>query len=149
MSIPDLTVDDARAVLAAQPFSMTIGAQIAEFGDGAAVLEVKRQEGLLQQHGLIHGGVLAYLADNAITFAAGSVLGASVLTASVSVDYLRPAEGDLIATARVIAATERSAVCQCEIVVGDIVCAVAHGTVRRMSPQGQLHERVAASLRHS
>ena len=36
--------------------------------------------GLQQQNGFAHGGVLNYLADNALTFAAGTRLGVGVLT---------------------------------------------------------------------
>ena len=133
-----LTLVDARAALAAQPFSVLVGTEIAEFGDGRAVLRLPKRPDLLQQNGFVHGGVLAYLADNSVTFAAGTVMGAAVLTASVSVDYMRPAEGDLVADARVVARTSRLAVCECQIIADGVVCAVAHGTVR---PAGGRRER--------
>jgi uncharacterized protein (TIGR00369 family) len=128
---PALTVDDARRVLAAQSFSQLLGTRVVDFGPGATTLGLDLADHLLQQHGFVHGGVLAYLADNAITFAGGSVLGPAVLTAAVSVRYVAPAQGDLLAHAEVVAVAGRTAECRCEIVSDGVVCAVAEGSVRR------------------
>jgi uncharacterized protein (TIGR00369 family) len=128
---PGPTLDDARAALAAQPFSVLLGAEIVDFRPGAAVLGLGSDERLLQQHGFVHGGVVAYLADNAITFAAGSVLGPAVLTAGMSLRYVAPARGDLLATARVTSVSGRTAECECEVTSNGVVCAVAAGTARR------------------
>src|SRR5215469_10597186 len=65
----------ARQVLAAQPFSALLGAEITQFGDGEAELRIAVSDKLRQQHGFVHGGVLSYAADNALTFAGGSALG--------------------------------------------------------------------------
>ncbi len=67
-----LTPEIARQALASQPFSVLVGARVAEFGDGGATLELDIRDDLRQQNGYLHGGVLAYAADNAITFAAGT-----------------------------------------------------------------------------
>lgn len=127
----------AQGILAAQPFNELIGARMTEFGSGVATLEVPVRDELRQQFGVVHGGVLAYAADNVITFAAGSVLGPRVLTAQVSIDYLRPVrEGVLTATARVVHSSRRLAVCRADLsVVGDSrLCAVAHGRVHTADP---------------
>lgn len=137
MEPTDDPVGFAQNVLAAQPFSALIGARITAFGNGVATLEVPVRDALRQQFGVLHGGVLAYAADNAITFAAGSVLGPKVLTAGVSIDYLRPVrEGVLTATARVVHSSRRLAVCRADLsVVGDSrLCAVAHGRVHTADP---------------
>jgi len=60
-----------RAVLAQQPFSVMVGAQLDVFEAGSAQLSVPMSSGLLQQDGFVHGGVLSYLADNALTYAGG------------------------------------------------------------------------------
>ncbi len=130
----DLSESDARRVLADQPFNRVVGARIARFGDGVAVLELDLQEHHLQQHGLVHGGVLAYLIDNAVTFAAGSVLGPAVVTAGITVSYLRPARRGLLrATAEVAQARSGVAVARAELVgvssSGERLCAVGQGTV--------------------
>ena len=129
-----LDLDLARRVLAAQPFSTLLGAEVTAFGDGRATLRLRIEERHRQQYGLVHGGVHAYLADNALTFAAGSVLGPSVLTAGVSVNYVAGARtGTLEARARVVHHDRRHAVCVVEIDVVDgersRLCAVAPGTI--------------------
>jgi len=130
-----LTPEIARQALAAQPFSVLLGARVAEFGDGGATLELAIRDDLRQQNGYLHGGVLAYAADNAITFAAGTALGPDVLTGGFTISYLRPADGVLLrAEARVVQAGSRQAVCTCELRTYDdagteTVCAIAQGTV--------------------
>ena len=86
-------LDTARQALESQPFSRLVGARLTAFGDGAATLELDVREELRQQHGFLHGGVLSYAADNALTFAGGAALGPHVLTGGFSVQYLRPALG--------------------------------------------------------
>lgn len=136
MTTPTLDLDSARQVLAAQPFAQLVGTEITAFGDGAATLVIPIRRELGQQFGFVHGGVLAYAADNALTYAAGAVLGANVLTGGFSIIYLRPASGvRLRIEATVTGATRRQAVASCEIYAerGDsepVLCAVAQGTVR-------------------
>ena len=102
---------------------------------GRAVLEVDVRDDLLQQNGFLHGGVLSYAADNALTFAGGSVLGASVLTSGFSIDYLRPARGRLLsARAQVLESTRKRAVCRCDLVMveddgTEKLAAAAQGTI--------------------
>lgn len=131
---PGVSVDLARRALAAQPFSVLLGARLLSFGRGLAVLEVPIRDELMQQNGYVHGGVLAYAADNALTFAGASVLGAAVLTGGFTITYLRPAEGRLLrAHATVLQAEARQAVCRCDLIAvgdaGDMLCAAAQGTV--------------------
>ena len=110
----------ATEVLEAQPFSRMMGARITRFQDGEAVLEIPVRPDLLQQNGYVHGGVLAYAADNALTFAAGSVLGPRILTAGFGIDYLRPATGTLLrAVASTVNSSRKQALCRCEIFTVD------------------------------
>lgn len=128
--------DAAQHVLAAQPFSVLIGAALTEYHEGQATLEIPLRADLLQQFGFAHGGVLSYAADNSLTFAAGSVLGPSIVTASYSIDYLRPARGSLLrARARVDSASTSQALTRCEIFAvseggNETLCAAAQGIVR-------------------
>jgi uncharacterized protein (TIGR00369 family) len=72
---------------------------------------------LRQQHGFAHGGVLAYLADNALTLAGGFAMGGGVLTADLKLNYVRPAIGQvLIARATVMSAGKTQAVCRGEVI---------------------------------
>ncbi|EPH42635.1 PaaI family thioesterase [Streptomyces aurantiacus] len=126
----------AHKTLAAQPFSLLVGAEVTAFGDGAATLEIPVRGELLQQNGFVHGGVLAYAADNGITFAAGTALGPAVLTSGFSIQYVRPATGvRLVARATVAHATRRQAVVRCDVFAvaddgAESLCAMAQGTVR-------------------
>ncbi len=129
-----LEIDAARDVLAAQPFSALLGAELLELGSGTAMLQVALREELLQQHGIAHGGVIAYLTDNAIAFAAGSIQGVTAVTAGLALSFLRPGTGEfLLAEARVVRAGRSRVTCQCDVVAraGEQVrlIAVAQGDV--------------------
>jgi uncharacterized protein (TIGR00369 family) len=135
VSVPELDLEAAAELLDRQPFSKLVGARITLFGAGQAVIEVAVREEPHQQNGFLHGGVLAYAADNSITFAAGSTLGPAVLTGGFSIQYVRPATGDtLIARASVVHSGRRQATVRCDLfMAGDggaeTLCAVATGTV--------------------
>ena len=131
----EITLELANLVLEAQPFSTLVQARIAHIETGSAVLEVDVRDELLQQNGFLHGGVLAYAADNALTFAGGSVLGPSVLTSGFSIEYLRPGRGRVLsARAHVVESTRKRAVCRCDLVMTDDdgaekTVAAAQGTI--------------------
>ncbi|WP_329004372.1 PaaI family thioesterase [Kribbella sp. NBC_00709] len=131
----ELTLEVAQKLLAAQPFSVLVGARLTAFGDGGAELELDIREDLQQQNGFLHGGVLAYAADNAITFAGGTALGPEVLTGGFTISYVRPARGvTLRAQANVAHSGKRQATCTCELSTIDeagttTLCAIAQGTV--------------------
>ncbi|MFC9762608.1 PaaI family thioesterase [Rhodococcus jostii] len=136
-----LTADTAQAVLQAQPFSVLVGARMTQFGEGGATLEIPVRDELRQQNGFVHGGVLSYAADNALTFAAGTVLGANIMTAGFTITYLRPAQGVLLrADARADASTRRQALCRCDIYAvqddgSEVLCAAAQGTATVKQPR--------------
>jgi uncharacterized protein (TIGR00369 family) len=124
-----------RAILEAQPFSRLLGAELIAFEQGKAELGLGLKPDHLQQHGFAHGGVVSYLADNALTFAGGSVLGDSV-TLEYKINYLRPAIGQrLVARARVTGSGKSQAVCHCDVFVvvdgNEKMCATAQGTIRK------------------
>jgi len=126
-----------RQVLASQPFSVLLGAELLGFSEGSAELRIPVRADLKQQHGFVHGGVISYAADNALTYAGGSALGAGVVTSEFKINYLRPAMGEfLVARASVIHAGKNQAVCRCEVYVSDkgveSLCASAQGTVARL-----------------
>jgi uncharacterized protein (TIGR00369 family) len=128
-------LERGRAALAAQPFSLLLGAHLERLVPGSAELRVPLRLDLLQQHGFVHGAVVGYAADNALTFAAGSVLGPAVVTAGYCIEFLRPATGsELVAQATVLHAGKARAVCRCDVFSSDAsgalkLCAVAQGTV--------------------
>src|SRR5437763_10257982 len=60
-------------------------------------MAVDRRPELLQQAGLFHGGVIAYLIDNATTAAAATVIDRAtrtVITAEYKINLLSPSVGD-------------------------------------------------------
>lgn len=128
-------LETARGILAAQPFSTLLGARLTAFGGGEATLEVDIRDELRQQNGFLHGGVLGYAADNALTFAAGAAAGEKILTSGFTIDYLRPADGrTLRAHARVLRAGRTRVVCRCDLSTLDsrgapTLCAVAQGSI--------------------
>lgn len=134
-------MDLARQALAAQPFSVSIGTQLREFSEGVAELQVPVLPWQAHQHGYVHGGVISYLADNAMAFAAGSVLGPHVASSVFTITYLQPVPMDkngglLIARATVIRGGRRQAACRCEVGVEFAdeprrLVAIAQGTVVR------------------
>ncbi len=131
----DLSV--AQAVLAGQPFSVLIGTTIAEFGPDLVELRLNLRPDLTQQYGFAHGGVVSYLADNALAFAGGSALSRDVVTSEYKINYLRPAVGEvLIARARVTHAGRQQAVCECKVYCQNAgqekLVAVAQGTIASM-----------------
>lgn len=126
-----------KKILESQPFSVLLGTQLEVFEPGTAVLTLEVRDELKQQHGFVHGGVVSYLADNALTYAGGSVLGDSV-TSEYKINYLRPAMGrKLVAKATVVSAGKTQAVCQCSVVAigdeGERTVAVAQGTINKVT----------------
>jgi len=124
----------AQQVFADQPFSQFIGAELTASTHDSAEISLAIQDHHKQQHGFVHGGVISYLADNAITFAGGLALGGNALTVEFKINYVRPGVGShLIAKAHARSVGKRTAICQCEIyaVDGDArkLCALAQGTI--------------------
>jgi uncharacterized protein (TIGR00369 family) len=124
-------------VAQAQPFTQRLGARPLwpRPGEVAFALEVLPEH--LQHLGVVHGGVITALLDNALTFAGGTVLGAEVLTVEFKVNFLRPAKGGrLRAVGRVAHAGKRLAVVQGEVYAEEgeesRLEALGQGTIRRV-----------------
>jgi uncharacterized protein (TIGR00369 family) len=131
---PDLLAM-GRRILAEQPFSKLLGAELTAFKPGRADLRLPIRHELKQHFGFVHGGAVSYLADNALTYAGGSVMpGQAVVTSEFKINYLRPAQGDaLLARASVIHAGKTQIVCRCDVfaITGtdEKLCATAQGTI--------------------
>lgn len=127
-----------REVLARQPFSVLLGAELAALEPGRCELHLPIADQLRQQNGFAHGGVVSYLADNALTYAGGSAMGVPVVTSEFKINYLRPGVGErLIARAQALHVSRSQAVCRCEIYAVDTaqeekLCAVAQGTIVKL-----------------
>lgn len=128
----------ARQVLDAQPFSRFLGTELTRADADGVTLRLPVADHHKQQHGFVHGGVLSYLADNALTFAGGLALGGDALTSEFKINYLKPAKGEhLEARAEARGVGRRQAVCRCEIHAvengKETLCALAQGTIVAVS----------------
>lgn len=136
---PEVFLAMGREVLAQQPFSVLIGAELTALSPGRCELQLPVTDAVKQQHGFVHGGVVSYAADNALTYAGGTALRVPVVTAEFKINYVRPAIGErLIARAEAVYAGQTQAVCRCEVFVlqdgQEKLCAVAQGTIAALPP---------------
>ena len=93
----------------------TLGAEIESVEPGKVTLTCAFAEGLTQQHGLLHGGVLASLADVACGYAALSTMPPEreVLTVEFKINFLKAAKTDrLIAVGQVVQSGRSLTVCE-------------------------------------
>jgi uncharacterized protein (TIGR00369 family) len=95
-----------RQTLEGQGFTRLVGAEVVSVDPGCVVMALDRRPELLQQNGLFHGGVIAYLIDNAATAAAGTMIDRtrrSVITAEYKINLVSPSIGDrLVCRAEVV-----------------------------------------------
>ena len=86
-----------KQVLKGQGFTRLVGAKVVSIEPGVVVMALDRRPEVLQQNGLFHGGVIAYLIDNATTAAAGTVIDRTrrtVITAEYKINLVAPSTGD-------------------------------------------------------
>jgi uncharacterized protein (TIGR00369 family) len=123
-----------QKIFAQQAFSELLGARLTNLEPGRAEIRLAITDKLRQQRGVVHGGVLNYLADNALTFAGGSLLSEKSVTLEMKINYMRPAlEGELIVRAVAVHAGKRVAITRCDVLVeyegSETLLAVAQGTI--------------------
>jgi uncharacterized protein (TIGR00369 family) len=98
-----------RAIIRS-PFTAWLRIELMRCWQGEAELMMPVRADLAQNGGLVHGGALATLADNACCWAAASLAG-PLVTANLTVHYLAPGRGDRIrALARTVRIGRRSGV---------------------------------------
>jgi uncharacterized protein (TIGR00369 family) len=94
-----------RDSFAKQTIMATLGAEIAAVRLGEVEIVLPFSEKILQQHGFVHAGAVATIADSACGYAGLSVMprDAAVLTTEFKIHLLSPAKGDrLRAIGRVV-----------------------------------------------
>ena len=106
-STPEQTEIAARVrdSFARQSIMTTLGAEVAAVRSGEVEIVLPFSDRILQQHGFIHAGAVATIADSACGYAALTVMprDAAVLTTEFKINLLSPAKGDrLRAVGRVI-----------------------------------------------
>ncbi|MBA2706917.1 MAG: PaaI family thioesterase [Gemmatimonadaceae bacterium] len=116
-----------RSSFERQGFMTTLGATLTLVEPGAVEIRLPIHAGLTQQHGFVHAGAVASIADSACGYAAFSLMpaDAGVLAVEFKINLMAPAAGDfLIARGRVIRVGRTLNVCQAD------VAAVTGGTER-------------------
>lgn len=88
--------EQIRRLVGTQGLMKHLGAEIDALEPGLCVMSVARRPELLQQDGLFHGGVTAFLVDNATTTAAATrrEMDQRVLTAEYKLNLIAPARGE-------------------------------------------------------
>src|SRR5205814_1157889 len=107
-----------RASFAKQALMTTIGARCDKVAAGAVDLRLPFRTDLTQQHGYLHAGTIAAVADSACGYAALSLMpaDAEVLSIEFKVNMLAPAKGDaIVARAHVIRAGRTIMVCRADV----------------------------------
>jgi uncharacterized protein (TIGR00369 family) len=84
-----------RDSFAQQSAMATLGATLQRVEPGRVTIGLERRDNLTQQHGFVHGGVLAAVMDSCCGYAAFTLFDAedSVLSVSFNVNLLAPADG--------------------------------------------------------
>ncbi|MFO0811836.1 MAG: PaaI family thioesterase [Gemmatales bacterium] len=131
-----------QKILNDQPFSRLLKTEMLHFAIGEVTLKIPITPDLLQQYGFVHGGVLGYAADNALSFAGGSVLQMAIVSSEYKVNFMRPAVGEfLLAQGSVLHAGKTQAVCRADIYVSkdgvEKLCATAQGTIVKVNLEGK------------
>jgi uncharacterized protein (TIGR00369 family) len=116
-----------RTSFARQNLMATLGAELARVEPGIVDIRLPIAPHISQQHGFVHAGAIASIADSACGYAAFSLMSAEsgVLAVEFKINLMAPGAGEyLLARGRVIRAGRTLTVCQANVV------AVSEGTER-------------------
>jgi uncharacterized protein (TIGR00369 family) len=103
-------------------FSALMGFEVVELSNGGAILTVTTGDRHRQIHNVMHGGVIAALADTAAAIAAYTVVprGTEVVTIELKINYLLPVSGGkLTAEGKVLRAGRNFIVVECDVTKED------------------------------
>ena len=117
----EMGIEDVRKIFNRANFIRDLDIRLEKVAEGACETSLVVQDRLRQQHGFVHGGVIATMADHTAGGAARTVSGAKdVLTVEFKINYLRPARGDrLRCTATVLRAGKTAIVAEALVFAGD------------------------------
>ena len=123
-----------------QKFMATLGATLDVVRAGEVHIGVTHREALVQQHGYLHAGVLASVADSACGYAALSLMepGVGVLSIEFKINMLAPAAGArFVAIGRVVRSGRTITVCTGEVRGEDGTSPVAMMQATMMAVRGK------------
>lgn len=120
MTAPDFAAVARRieASFARQAIMETLGARLVQVAPGEVEIALAVSPRVSQQHGFVHAGAVATIADSAAGYAALTTMpeGRGVLTAEFKINLLSPAAGErLVAIGRVAKAGRTLTVAQAEV----------------------------------
>ena len=116
--LPREYVEYAQSRVKLSKFSALMGFEVIKLYEGGAVLEVVTEELHRQVHNVMHGGVIAALADTAAAIAAYTTvpLGTEVVTIELKINYLLPVgSGKVTAEGKVLRAGRNFIVVECDV----------------------------------
>lgn len=122
--------DRVRASFSKQAFMTLIKARMPVVAPGNTEIELPFWDGITQQHGFIHGGVVGAIADSAAGYAARTLMDAdsAVLTVEYKINFLSPSIGEkLVARGRVIKPGRQIFVCAADVI------AISDGTEKQVA----------------
>ncbi|MFN3686828.1 PaaI family thioesterase [Salinarimonas sp.] len=116
----DVAIARARveASFARQTVMETIGARLLSVAAGAVEIGLEITPRVSQQHGFVHAGIVATIADSAAGYAGLTLMpeGRGVLTAEFKINLMAPASGDrLVARGRVVKSGRLLTIAQAEV----------------------------------
>lgn len=122
-----------------QGLMAALGARLVRVAPGEVDIELPVAAHVSQQHGFVHAGAVAAIADSAAGYAALSLMpaGAGVLTTEFKINLLSPAAGDaIIARGRVVKAGRTLTLAMTEIFAisagAEKLCALLTATLMRI-----------------
>lgn len=128
-----------RASFDRQNAMQLIRAQLLVVEPGHTEIHVPHWEGIEQQHGFVHGGVVGMIADSAAGYAAMTVVAAtaSVLSVEYKMNLVAPADGEkLIARGQVVRAGRTLIVTRADVFAAkegkETLCALMQQTIMVM-----------------
>jgi len=128
---PPVIVKERIAAFDSSDFARLLHLEIVEAGDGFARVIMPSSE-KKNPHGVIHGGAIFSLADQAFGIAANSGTVQRVAV-SVHIQYIAPASGDLQAIAELVAEQGRYSTYRVMVYEGDRAIAEFDGVAIRIS----------------
>ncbi len=133
-----------RASFERQHAMQLIRATLPVVEHGRTEIHLPHWQGIEQQHGFVHGGVVGMIADSAAGYAAMTVVSpsASVLTVEYKMNLLAPADGEqLIARGQVIRPGRTLIVTKAEVFAlkdgHESLCALMQQTIMVMHGKGE------------
>lgn len=136
--------EHVRASFDRQDAMQLIQATLPVVEHGRAEIHLPHWQGITQQHGFVHGGVVGMIADSAAGYAAMTMVpeGDSVLSVEFKMNMLAPADGEqLIARGEVVRAGRTLIVTKAEVFAvkdgKEALCALMQQTIMVMHGKGE------------